>query len=360
MLSEMKIEIPIGKGRLTKPIQSAKLSNELEIIARNFLLLPNKRKELIKEDKDAAPIICHINKANSTKLKSDHFMGSKAFVAARAEINNITDLKALHTSGEASMTIDEIVDVVLSTKSGYIKGLGYGHKPNTTRATQKRTAELEDSLKKEKQEAVRAQHELQNCVAMDKGRSTSRVQRHELRINSRFQSQQSKLENMPPKRRNGNQSAPQLEDPLGDHILHVEFRTAFTTLAQFFPLELREDKVLEFINLRQDSMMVKEYFLRFTQLARYAPHVVVDGRAKMIKFVSGVNDSVIEEQMIRMRERQSKRARTDSFSFAQPKSKGGNRSQHSQKFSFLAPSSASAPVPKSKNNFHDGSPGSKT
>ncbi|PHT45264.1 hypothetical protein CQW23_14422 [Capsicum baccatum] len=124
-------------------------------------------------------------------------MGSKAFVAACAEIgekehagvepgriefykntyytgekeesskevenkyNNITDLKALHTSGEASMTIDKIVDVVLSTKSGYIKGLGYGHKPNTTRATQNRTAELEDSLKKAKQEAARAQHELQ-------------------------------------------------------------------------------------------------------------------------------------------------------------------------------------------------------
>ncbi|KAM3381521.1 hypothetical protein P3S68_007094 [Capsicum galapagoense] len=134
---------------------------------------------------------CEINKANRTKLKSNHFMGSKAFVAARAEIslteriefykhthytsekgwsskeaensyNNMIDLKALYTSGESSMTIDEIVDAVLGTKSGYIKGLGYSPKPNTIRATQRRTAELEDSLKKAKQEAARAQNELQN------------------------------------------------------------------------------------------------------------------------------------------------------------------------------------------------------
>ncbi|KAH0777798.1 hypothetical protein KY290_009209 [Solanum tuberosum] len=269
---KMKIEIPVGKGRPTKLDQSAKLSNELGIIARNFLLLPNKWKELTREDKDAALIRCHerfeinldehyvkdscedilknrsrqwryklkqlfenarseedarkievpeltpenwnrlcdmwinpehkkrcdINKANRTKLKCNHFMGSKAFVAARAELgktnpegvepdriefykhthytsekgwssleaethyNNMTDLKDLYTSGESSMTIDEIVDTILGTKSGYIKGLGYGPKPNTTRSTQRRTAELEDSLRKAKQEAVSAQLELQN------------------------------------------------------------------------------------------------------------------------------------------------------------------------------------------------------
>ncbi|KAM3280672.1 hypothetical protein P3S67_027692 [Capsicum chacoense] len=60
------------------------------------------------------------------------------------------------------MTIDEIVDAVLGKKLGYIKGLGYGPKPNTTRATQRRTIELEDSLKKAKQEAGRAQNKLQN------------------------------------------------------------------------------------------------------------------------------------------------------------------------------------------------------
>ena len=33
----------------------------------------------------------------------------------------------------------------------------------------------------------------------------------------------------------------------------------------------------------------------FTQLARYAPHVVADNRSKMSKFVSGVSNSVVKE-----------------------------------------------------------------
>ncbi|KAH0724884.1 hypothetical protein KY284_000749 [Solanum tuberosum] len=39
---KMVIEIPARKGRPIKAVQSAKLSNELGIIARNFLALPNK------------------------------------------------------------------------------------------------------------------------------------------------------------------------------------------------------------------------------------------------------------------------------------------------------------------------------
>ncbi|KAH0679101.1 hypothetical protein KY284_020186 [Solanum tuberosum] len=56
---KMVIEIPAGKGRPVKAVQSAKLSNELGIIARNFLALPNKWKELAVEEKDAALIRCH-------------------------------------------------------------------------------------------------------------------------------------------------------------------------------------------------------------------------------------------------------------------------------------------------------------
>ena len=53
--------------------------------------------------------------------------------------------------------------------------------------------------------------------------------------------------------------------------------------------------MLEFINLRQGYMTVKEYSLKLTQLARYAPHVVADNRERMSKFASGVNDSVANE-----------------------------------------------------------------
>ncbi|WMV58979.1 hypothetical protein MTR67_052364 [Solanum verrucosum] len=46
-----------------------------------------------------------------------------------------------------------------------------------------------------------------------------------------------------------------------------KFKVPF--LDRFFPLEMREAKVLEFINLHQGSMSVKEYDLKFTQLSRY-------------------------------------------------------------------------------------------
>ena len=43
--------------------------------------------------------------------------------------------------------------------------------------------------------------------------------------------------------------------------------------------------MLEFINLKQGNMSMKEYSLKFTQLANYAPPMVTDSRARMSKFV---------------------------------------------------------------------------
>jgi len=61
------------------------------------------------------------------------------------------------------------------------------------------------------------------------------------------------------------------------------------------PLEMRETKVLESINLRQGNMSMEEYSLKFTQLAKCAPTMVADFRARMSKFVSGVFDLVVKE-----------------------------------------------------------------
>ena len=142
--------------------------------------------------------------------------------------------------------------------------------------------------------------------------------------------------------------------------------------------------MLEFIKLRQGNMMVKEYSLKFTQLSRYAPYVVADSRAKMSKFVSGVNNSVvnecryamlnsdmniarlmthaqqIEEKKIKIEEKQNKRARIGSFNFAQPKSEGGSHSQFCPKSVVLAPSSSSAPAPRFKDGNRDRMLGSKS
>ena len=45
------------------------------------------------------------------------------------------------------------------------------------------------------------------------------------------------------------------------------FKTTF--LERFFPRDMREAKVEEFINLKQGSMTVKEYSLKFVKLSRY-------------------------------------------------------------------------------------------
>lgn len=58
-----------------------------------------------------------------------------------------------------------------------------------------------------------------------------------------------------------NQWKAEKEDDAGP-IEWKEFATVF--LNRFFPLELREAKVLDFINLKQGNMTVKEYSLKFT------------------------------------------------------------------------------------------------
>ncbi|KAK4713885.1 hypothetical protein R3W88_019792 [Solanum pinnatisectum] len=57
----------------------------------------------------------------------------------------------------------------------------------------------------------------------------------------------------------------------------------------FFPRELREAKVRTFLTLKQESMSVHEYSLKFTQLSHYAPEMVADMRSRMSLFVSGLS-----------------------------------------------------------------------
>src|SRR5688572_26991763 len=72
-----------------------------------------------------------------------------------------------------------------------------------------------------------------------------------------------------------------------------EFKAAF--LDRFFPLELRDAKVQEFINLRQGGMSVREYSLKFTKLSKYAPTLVSDPRVKMSMFIFGVSSTLLQE-----------------------------------------------------------------
>ncbi|KAF3658656.1 hypothetical protein FXO37_14318 [Capsicum annuum] len=115
----------------------------------------------------------------------------------------------------------------------------------------------------------------------------------------------------------------------------------------FFLLELKEVNILEFINLKQGNMTEKEYSVKFTQLARYAPHVVANRRSK-IKGVKNIK-----------KDRENKMDRTGSFKFAQPKSQGENRSQFCSKPSVLASSSPSAPMLKFRYGNKDRAQGLK-
>ena len=47
-----------------------------------------------------------------------------------------------------------------------------------------------------------------------------------------------------------------------------------TFLQRFFLRDMREDKVEEFINLKQGSMTVREYSLKFVKLSRYARFLI--------------------------------------------------------------------------------------
>ena len=66
-------------------------------------------------------------------------------------------------------------------------------------------------------------------------------------------------------------------------------------LGNYFPHEIREVKVEEFINTKQVNMSVEEYSLKFTMLSRYGPSLVSNSGDEMSRFVTGVTDLVKEE-----------------------------------------------------------------
>ena len=71
-------------------------------------------------------------------------------------------------------------------------------------------------------------------------------------------------------------------------------------LDRFFPIELRERKMQEFINLHQEHMSMTAYSVKFTQLSKYAPTMVVDYRANMNNFGMGISYLVMNECRLAM------------------------------------------------------------
>ncbi|XP_015057550.1 uncharacterized protein LOC107003794 [Solanum pennellii] len=67
-------------------------------------------------------------------------------------------------------------------------------------------------------------------------------------------------------------------------VMHVVRRRG-ALMRSLIPRELQEAKIRDFLTLNAQSMSVHEYNLKFTQLSRYAPEMVVDLKRKMSLFV---------------------------------------------------------------------------
>ncbi|OMO68486.1 hypothetical protein COLO4_29630 [Corchorus olitorius] len=186
---KMVIEIPEGKGRPVSEIQSAKLSSELGLISRRFIPIPTKWRNLTDADKMQAmdrlktrfeidledeytesSVMSILSKQSAKKpkcldnkssflitkglehllqavmakrtndqepnrmewFKLSHFSEAKGWKTHWAQEAYVEMERLLSTpveEGQEARTIDSIVDQVLGTRAGYIKGLGYGPKP---------------------------------------------------------------------------------------------------------------------------------------------------------------------------------------------------------------------------------------
>ncbi|MQM10461.1 hypothetical protein Taro_043355 [Colocasia esculenta] len=62
--------------------------------------------------------------------------------------------------------------------------------------------------------------------------------------------------------------------------------------AKFVPEHVQDWMGQEFLSLAQRSMTVLEYEVRFSELSKYAPHIVADERRKTKKFVMGLKPSL--------------------------------------------------------------------
>ncbi|MQL92710.1 hypothetical protein Taro_025339, partial [Colocasia esculenta] len=62
--------------------------------------------------------------------------------------------------------------------------------------------------------------------------------------------------------------------------------------AKFVPEHIQDKMEQEFLCLTQGSMTVLEYEARFSELSKYAPHIVEDERRKTKKFVMGLKPSL--------------------------------------------------------------------
>ncbi|XP_073130844.1 uncharacterized protein [Henckelia pumila] len=120
-----------------------------------------------------------------------------------------------------------------------------------------------------------------------------------------------------------------------------EFRTAFHKL--YFPPALRQAKASELLSLRQGSMSIDEYRLKFFELLPYCPQIADSTEAKYNLFLQGLNqeihdwvavgnDMTYEGLVSRCHQDEDSILRNRSFFSSRPTSSLGPHTQSFKKF----------------------------
>ncbi|XP_075095260.1 uncharacterized protein LOC142173546 [Nicotiana tabacum] len=172
------------------------------------------------------------------------------------------------------------------------------------------------------------------------------------------------------------------EESRGEDVAPATWKEfADACLEHLPPIEVMEVKALEFERLKQNEISVNEYYLKFVSLAKYAPEMVRDMRARVRQFVLGLSDELFavaniaaqnneitittmvafvqgneyrlkeEERIQREKDREFSKGAKSAGNFSHEGSQtGGNRQFFRKSKSEPAPSSASAPIQRSKFN----------
>ncbi|XP_070034765.1 uncharacterized protein [Nicotiana tomentosiformis] len=105
-----------------------------------------------------------------------------------------------------------------------------------------------------------------------------------------------------------------------------EFFDAF--IDHLFPVETKEDRAAEFESLKQGSISVWEYHIRFARMSRYAIYMLPTMEARVCQFVQGLSPLVINEAATAPLNSYMKYGKMVAFSQATQTRKLKNRMDH--------------------------------
>ena len=108
-----------------------------------------------------------------------------------------------------------------------------------------------------------------------------------------------------------------------------EFKKAF--LDHYLPLEIREARADQFLNLHQGNMSVREYSLQFNSLSRYAPNVVATMEDRVHRYVDRLDSYLVRDCTIASLNKDMDIARMQAFAQKLEDQKQRRRAQESER-----------------------------